>query len=359
MSGYFKNLKVVELAGVLAGPAVGTFFAELGADVLKVENKRVGGDVTRGWRVNGESKSGPSAYYSSVNYRKKVFSCDLTTKADLKELKNHIQNADMVVSNYLPRVAKKFQLDYDSIKTLNPQIIFLEVKGYEKEGRPAFDVVLQAETGWISMTGTNKDHPAKLPVALIDVLAGHQLKEAALLALLHRERTGEGSYSVCTLEKASLSALANQASNYLMAGKVAEPIGTAHPNIAPYGDWFESKDGFRFVLAIGSDAHFQKITEIIEETALSDDERFRTNSSRVMNRTALIEQLQAAFAMQNFGSLSAKMKDLGVPFGEIKSLDRVLEGQVARECVLSQMIEEKETYRMASVAFKSSFLDSI
>ncbi len=343
------------MASVLAGPAAGTFFAELGAEVIKVENKRTHGDVTRGWRVSGEDESGTSAYYASVNFGKKILMVDLTDESDLKKLMVLVKEADLIISNYLPRVAKKFKLDYGSIKSQNANVIFLDLKGYENQERPAYDVVLQAETGWISMTGTDSDHPAKLPVALIDVLAGHQLKEAALLALLHRERTGEGSYSICSLEASSLAALANQASNYLMAGKVAKPIGTAHPNIAPYGDWFETKDGVRFVLAIGSEKHFAQLTEILNLSDLTADARFNTNSARVQNRLALNEILKRAIVRFDFADLSKKMNQKGIPFGEIKKLDAVLDGETARQMKLEENQEGTSTTRLSGIAFKTSF----
>lgn len=355
MSDFFKGLKVVELASVLAGPAAGTFFAELGAEVVKVENKKAGGDVTRGWRVPGEKSSGPSAYYASVNYGKKVLMSDLADERDAHQVRILIENADVVISNYLPRVAKKFRLDYPSVKKSNPKVIFLELKGYENEDRPAYDVVLQAETGWISMTGTDANNPAKLPVALIDVLAGHQLKEAALLSLLHKEKTGEGSYSVCSLESSSLAALANQASNYLMAGKVAKPIGTTHPNIAPYGDWYETQDSVRFVLAIGSEQHFSQLIEVLNLNELSTDERFNTNTSRVKNRRELNAFLKQSIAERTFAELAHKMSNAGIPFGEIKNLDGVLDGATAQEMKLDETQEGTETTRLSGIAFKTSF----
>jgi len=345
----------VELASVLAGPAAGTFFAELGAEVIKVENKLTRGDVTRGWRVAGESERGISAYYASVNYGKKVVMADLSDVKDLNKVIDIIREADLVISNYQPRVAKKFKLDYESVKNLNKKVIYLDLKGYENDDRPAYDVVLQAETGWISMTGTNEENPAKIPVALIDVLAGHQLKEAALLALIHRERTGEGSYAICSLEASSLAALANQASNYLMAGKVARPMGTAHPNIAPYGDWFETKDARRFVLAVGSEKHFQNLAELLGHEQLKTDNRFDSNSSRVENREALISILRELIKEWEFEHLSRKLNQAGIPFGEIKKLDTVLEGQTSQEMILREKQEGEDTERLSGIAFKTSF----
>ncbi|MCH2214853.1 MAG: CoA transferase [Flavobacteriales bacterium] len=355
MRDFFNGLKVVELASVLAGPAVGSFFAELGASVTKVENKRSGGDVTRGWRVQGEPTEELSAYYSSVNYGKESVMLDLTNEHDLSEMETLVKDADIVVSNYLPRVAEKFAVDYDSIKKENPSVIYLDLVGYEKESRPAYDVVLQAETGWISMTGTDANNPAKLPVALIDILAGHQLKEAALLALLHREKAGEGSYTRCSLEASSLSALANQASNYLMVDKVAKPIGTAHPNIAPYGDWFETQDGTRFVLAVGSENHFLELALAFEAKHLVENSKYSSNRLRVENRAALINDLAKIFKHLSFKEIERKMRDRGIPFGEIKSLDKVLSEQTARNFILEETQEGTKTKRLSAIAFKTSF----
>src|SRR5690606_32887278 len=202
MSNFFKELKIIELAGVLAGPGVGLFFAELGARVLKVENKNVGGDATRTWRLAGETPNGPSAYFSSVNYKKEYLFLDLTSAADREKLLGEIASADIVISNYSSRVAQKLSMDYPSLRAVNQELIYLQLDGFANSNRPAYDVVLQAETGWISMTG-HPENPSKLPVALIDVLAGHQLKEGALLALIHRMKTGEGSLVHCNLEQAS------------------------------------------------------------------------------------------------------------------------------------------------------------
>ena len=147
------------------------------------------------------------------------------------------------------------------------------------------------------MTGTDATKPAKLPVALIDVIAGHQMKEAALLAIIHRMRTGEGSHVKCSLEQASLTALANQATNYLMEGAVSQPIGTLHPNIAPYGDWFTTADGKRVVLAVGSDAQFVAFCGSCGLEGLPADDRFTTNAARVVNRPALAAFIEPAIAL--------------------------------------------------------------
>ncbi len=354
-SKFFEGLKVVELASVLAGPSVGMFFAELGATVVKVENATRNGDVTRNWRTSNETQSGPSAYFSSINYKKLYLSLDLNDATDKQRLCVHIEEADIVISNYQARVAQKLNLNYDQIKLRNPEIIFLQLEGFSGNERPAFDVVLQAETGWISMTG-NKGSPAKMPVALIDVLAGHQLKEATLLALIKKMRTGKGSFVKCNLEKASLSALSNQATNYLMNGELAARIGTKHPNIAPYGDYFQCRDQVSFVLAIGSESQFTKLLELLNIKDVNQA-LFSNNVERLKNRDALNAMLQKAFSHHGSDALFTQFVREGIPYGEIKKMDKVMASQAAQEMKRTETIEGRETTRLSSIAFPTSFLN--
>ena len=337
---------MVELASVLAGPAAGMFFAELGAQVIKVENKKNGGDVTRNWRIPGETTKGPSAYFSSINYGKENLLLDLTESADREICHQLIAEADIVISNYGSDIAEKLSVDFEKVKHLNPKIIFIQLNGFFNSNRPAYDVVLQAETGWISMTGT-PSNPAKLPVALIDILAGHQLKEAALLGLIHKLRTGNGSYFQVNLEQVSLSSLANQATNFLMNQSVAKPIGTRHPNIAPYGDWFETHDEIRFVLAIGSEKQFSNFCEIIGLEKMAD---FNSNTERLKNREKLNEHIQKRVTKWNFKELSEGMDAASIPYGKIKSLDEVLNSEGAIDLLRLEVQEGRETKRLSGNA---------
>lgn len=353
---FFKDLIVVELASVLAGPSVGMFFAELGAKVYKIENSKTGGDVTRKWTSRSETEL-PSAYYASINYLKETILLDLTLAKEYNKLCQLIKSADIVISNYQPSVAKKLKLEYNDIRTIKDDIILLALDGFSESVRPAFDVVLQAETGWISMTG-NGDKPAKLPVALIDVIAGHQLKEAALMAIIHKLKTGEGSYVKCNLEKSSLSALANQATNYLMNGEIAKPIGTHHPNIAPYGDCYSAADGIQFVLAIGSDAQFEALWNILD---LRDEVKvnwFQSNNDRLKNRVSLNENLQSAISKHQSRILFKAFESRKVPYGKIKNLGEVLESETAKSMTLEENQEGRNTSRLSSIAFTASFFDN-
>src|SRR5690606_7787629 len=179
-----NDLKILDFSSVLAGPAVGTFFAELGAEVIKIENKTAGGDVTRQWKLENENpESTVSAYFSSVNYGKKYRQLDVFDAADFKELENLIADCDVFITNYKSSSLEKMGLDNAAISKKFPEIIYGQITGFESEStRAAYDVVIQAETGFMAMNGTPENAPLKMPVAFMDLLAAHQLKEGLLLA---------------------------------------------------------------------------------------------------------------------------------------------------------------------------------
>jgi crotonobetainyl-CoA:carnitine CoA-transferase CaiB-like acyl-CoA transferase len=358
MTTFFSGIKVIELASVLAGPSVGMFFAELGAKVIKIENKAAGGDATRGWRLPGENAAGPSAYFCAVNYGKEHIHLDLRRADDRALLYREVADADIVLGNYLEETSLKLGVDFETLKAHKPDLIFIQLDGFEHSTRLAYDVVLQAETGWISMTGSQSEAPAKLPVALIDILAGHQMKEAALLALLKHARTGQGSMVRCSLEKSSLAALANQASNYLMSNHVAKPMGTQHPNIAPYGDWYFSADGKKLVLAVGTDAQFEKLCDVLDVAVLAKQANFSSNVRRVANRNLLNAALGEAIASFTLADLEADFAQAGIPFGVVRQLDEVLTTATAKSMLLESEMEGHPTRRLSSIAFNAAFLDA-
>jgi crotonobetainyl-CoA:carnitine CoA-transferase CaiB-like acyl-CoA transferase len=343
----FEDLVVVELAAVLAGPQVGQFFAELGARVIKVENRRTGGDVTRGWKGPREAGDTPtSAYYHATNYGKESYLRDLRDPADRAWLDNWLQRADIVISNFRPAAARKLGLAWEQLRTDYPRLIYAELGGFGPgEERPAFDIVLQAETGWLSMTGTSEGAPARLPVALIDILAAHQLKEGLLVALLQRQRTGRGCRIYTDLYAASLASLANQATNYLIGNTVPTRRGTEHPNIAPYGDVFRTADGREIVPAIGTEAHFRAFCKLLGYPEWATDERFADNAQRVRHRPALNTLLAPAIAGWSSAELLAAADRDGIPLGLVRPLDEVLNSERARTLWLSRTDESGRTVR--------------
>lgn len=350
---FFKDLKVLELASVLAGPAVGLFFAELGAEVIKIENKTTGGDVTRTWKVPEENPSSDySAYYCSVNWGKKVHFLDLQQTADQAIVHQIVKEVDIVISNFRPDSAQKMRMDYGFLKTLNPKLIYGQITGFgENDDTVAFDVVLQAEAGFLYMTGEPGREPVKMPVALIDLLAAHQLKEGILLALLHLYKTGEGSYITVSLFESAIASLANQATNWLMAGHIPQRLGMQHPNIAPYGDILYTKDGKAIVLAIGTERQFQMLCKVLK---LHPDERFTSNANRVKNRNALIEFLKPAFLKYDRDDLLEQFHSAGVPAAGIRTMPEVFEHPLTKSMILEeQMPDGRQSKRVRTVVFRN------
>ncbi len=354
MQAIFKDLKVVELASVLAGPAVGIFFSELGADVIKIENKQTGGDVTRTWRLPKEDKQAPvSAYYCAINYNKEVLMLNLKEEEDLQKVYKFVKEADIVIANYKSASAKKMKVDYDSLKALNPELIYANISGFgDDSSRVAFDVVLQAESGFMYMNGQPESPPTKMPVALIDILAAHQLKEAILVALIQRMKTGKGSYVSASLFDSAVASLANQATNWLMGQHIPQRMGSLHPNIAPYGEVFTSKDGKLLILAIGNDKQFAGLCKCLGRVELLDDERFASNVLRVQHREVLADLLKSAFAEWESVALLEKCHQSQVPIGQVRNMQEVFELQAAKELLLNEKVDGIETTRVKTAAFK-------
>lgn len=349
-----SNLTVIELASVLAGPDVGMFFSELGAKVIKVENILTNGDVTRSWKLASEPKETKvSAYFSSVNWNKTYIQLNLTKEDDKSKVYDLIKSADVVIANFKPGDDVKLGMDYKTFKEIKPNIIYGEINGYGSNNkRAAYDVVLQAETGFMSMNGSPESGPIKMPIALIDVLAAHQLKEGLLLALLKKEKTGNGSKVEVSLYDSAVSSLKNQATNWLMNNFIPQPIGSLHPNIAPYGETFKTKDDKEIVLAIGNNDHFYKLLETIEANKLISDSKFKSNQLRVVNRVLLKEELTPYFKMRNRNELMDKFLAINIPVGAINNLEDVFENEAAKDLVLYENIEGIETKRVKTAVFK-------
>jgi crotonobetainyl-CoA:carnitine CoA-transferase CaiB-like acyl-CoA transferase len=331
----FKGLKVIELASVLAGPSVGQFFAELGAEVIKVENPKAGGDVTRSWKTSGEKTDDRSAYFCSVNWGKKSVGLDLNTEDGQQKIRLLLKTADLVITSYKPGDAKKLNVDYQTLSDLNPRLIYSAITGYGSDNpRVGYDAVIQAEAGFMFMNGEPGGASLKMPVALIDILAAHQLKEAILLALIQRERNGKGDFVEVSLLQTAISSLANQATNWLMTGKLPQKQGSAHPNIAPYGDVFKTADGAEIILAIGSDPQFQNLCALLTLHELTNDERYSTNRARVVNRPSLNLQLQKRIGLFSSPELMQRIGDAKIPAGVIRNLREVFVMEEALELVM-------------------------
>lgn len=353
MKELFKDLKIVELASVLAGPAVGQFFAELGSTVVKIENKKTGGDVTRKWRLPQEDKTkAESAYFHSVNWGKESIFLDLKVKADHELAMDYIKSADIVIANFKMGSAKTLGMDYDTLSALNPKLIYANLTAYgENDPSPGFDVLLQAETGFLYMNGAPDQPPVKMPVALIDLLAAHQIKEAILIALWQREKTRRGDFITVSLVEAAIASLANQASNWLNEGYIPQRMGTQHPNIAPYGEIFTTKDQKEIILAIGTEKQFVELCVCLEASELAKDQRFLTNAQRVVHRNALQNALRPLFLKFHQLTLLTRFHVAKVPAGVIRNMQEVFELPIAQGMVLTEEKNGTVSKRVRTVGF--------
>lgn len=349
----FEDLIVIDCSTVLAGPSVGTFFAELDATVIKIENPAIP-DVTRSWKLASEDKNTPvSAYFSSVNYRKQYLKLDFKDESQRNRLIEQIKTADIFLSNFKKGDAEKFGLSDEYLQSINPRLIIGKISGFGSESdRVAYDLILQAETGFMSMNGTLESGPVKMPVAMIDVLAAHQLKEGILTALLKRTLTQKGSVVSVSLYDAAISSLANQASNYLMEGHIPQRIGSLHPNIAPYGEIFSTNDGKLVTFAIGSNKHFQLLCDFLGLSDLASDTRFSENVARVKNRTELREIIQEIVSHCNANEILEFMHRYFVPAGLIRNLEEVFKETASQRLVRNELIENVQTKRVSQIAFQ-------
>ncbi|MEY3682928.1 MAG: hypothetical protein RLZZ289_1463, partial [Bacteroidota bacterium] len=249
----------------------------------------------------------------------------------------------------------KLKLDPNTLWKYQPQLIIGKITGFGSENdRIAYDLILQAETGFMSMNGTPESGPTKMPVALIDVLAAHQLKEGLLLALLQREKAPKGQVVSVSLYDAAISSLANQASNYLMAQHVAQPIGSLHPNIAPYGEIFKTLDQKDITFAIGSHAHFEKLCQVLNLSAVLENPLYKENQLRVKNRFLLAKEIQNAVQERAAEELFNKLVAIGVPVAIIKNMAEVFNDSAAQALVRAEATQGQITKRVTQLAFQIS-----
>ncbi len=351
MNKPFSDLKVIELAGVLAGPSAGLFFAELGATVIKIENPKTGGDVTRSWKLQSENKEDKtSAYFWSINAGKDILFLDLSINKDLESFYDLIKSADILITNYKLGDDIKLKVDYQTLKDLNPTLIYASINGFGNDNpRTAYDLILQAESGFMFMNGEKNAAPLKMPVALIDILAGHQLKEAILIALLNKYKTNKGSYLTVSLFDTAVASLANQATNWLIAHHLPAAQGSLHPNIAPYGEIFTTKDHHQITFAIGSDKQFKQLCDILNIEITSS---YQSNQLRITNRQTLFEVLNKRIQTFNFDILFNECLKHDVPIGKIRNLKEVFELPEAKSLINSLHYENTIVNSVKSISFK-------
>src|SRR5688572_29543450 len=356
----FAGLLVLELASVLAGPSVGQFFAELGADVLKIENTSTEGDVTRKWKSSLEDpETDISAYFSCANWGKRSVALDLKNPEALNFLHQLVQKTDIVIASYKPGDAEKLRVDYKTLSKLNPKLLYGHITGYGADNaRAGYDAVIQAESGLMYINGQPESEPTKMPIAFVDILAAHQLKEGLLTALYLRERSGIGRLVEISLLDAALTSLANQGTNYLVAGFDPQRAGSEHPNIVPYGTIFTTTDQKQLILAIGDDRQFRNLCTVLGKPQIADDPLFSRNSARVKNRIVLNEKLKQLISGHTLEHLLAALERCFVPAGSVKSVSEALSGDAAKNLQLNSEKNQEPLLGLKTVAFKLQNLEN-
>ncbi|WP_372598613.1 CaiB/BaiF CoA transferase family protein [Amphritea sp.] len=330
MAGALSHIKVLDLSRILAGPWAGQMLADFGAEVIKVERPGCGDD-TRGWGPpfvkDQDGNPTDAAYFHAANRGKHSIAIDMTTPEGQALIKRLAAEVDVVIENYKVGGLKKYGLDYDSLKAVNPALIYCSVTGFGQDGpyaeRAGYDFMIQAMGGLMSVTGDADGQPMKVGVALVDVMTGLYACNAIQAALLHRNESGIGQYIDMALLDVQVATLANQAMNYLVGGKPPVRLGNAHPNIVPY-EAFPTADG-HIILAVGNDTQFARFCALAGAPELADNPAFVTNALRVENRSALTP-LVAELMRSN--SSDWWLENLGlqrVPCGPINSLDKVFD----------------------------------
>ena len=319
------GLKVLELARILAGPWVGQLLADLGADVVKVERPGAGDD-TRGWGppfiegAEGEDLS--AAYFHSCNRGKRSIAADFETPEGQELVRRLSMHADIVIENFKVGGLRKYGLDYESLKAVNPRLVYCSITGFGEDGpyasRAGYDFMIQGLGGIMDLTGDPQGEPQKIGVAYVDIFTGVYSVVGILAALRQRDQTGEGAHLDMALLDVQTSVLANQAMNYLASGQAPRRMGNAHPNIVPY-QVFPVADG-HVIVAVGNDGQFARFVSVLERPELANDERFRTNAGRVGHRTELVPLLTELTLTFTREDLLAALEGQGVPAGPINTV---------------------------------------
>ncbi|MBT9371057.1 CaiB/BaiF CoA-transferase family protein [Rhizobium sp. CSW-27] len=319
------GIRVIELARVLAGPWAGQMLADLGADVIKVENPH-GGDDTRAWGPpfvegkDGENLS--AAYYHSTNRGKRSIAVDFSTPEGQDIVRRLVVDADVVIENFKLGGLKKYGLDYESLKAINPRLVYCSITGFGQNGPYAslagYDYIVQGMSGFMSVTGAPDGEPMKAGVAIADIFTGIYAVTAIQAALIHAMRTGEGQQVDMALLDVMSAVLANQNMNYLISGQAPVRLGNAHPNISPY-EVVPTADG-HLILAVGNDGQFRRLAAILGIEALADDERYATNKARVAHRDAVRAAVTAQTVKWTKADLLAACGTNAVPAGPINSI---------------------------------------
>jgi crotonobetainyl-CoA:carnitine CoA-transferase CaiB-like acyl-CoA transferase len=332
--GPLASVVVLDLTRVLAGPWCTQILADLGAEVIKIERPG-SGDDTRDWGppflTGPDGERGDSAYYLACNRNKRSIALDISKPLGQRAVRELAGKAAVLVENHKVDGLKRYGLDYASLSSINPGLVYCSITGFGQTGpyrhRPGYDFIIQGLGGLMSVTGERDDLPGggpqKVGVAVSDLMTGMYASTAILAALLHRRETGRGQHIDAALLDTQLAMLANLNMNYLVSGKVPGRMGNAHQNIVPY-QTFKTSDGY-IILTAGNDSQFASFCRVAGAPELAADPRFRRNSDRVANRAVVVPILERVIAGRPSTWWLSELEAAGVPAGPINGLDQVFE----------------------------------
>lgn len=317
-----EGIRVLDLSRVLAGPYCTMMLADYGANVIKIEPPKVGDDS----RAFGPFVGKESAYFMSLNRNKRSMVLNFKLQEDCDLFKEMVKQADVVVENYRPGTMEKFGLGYEELKKINPKIVYAACSGFGHTGpyvrKPAYDIIVQAMGGIMSVTGPEGGEPTRVGASVGDIIAGLFSAIGVMMALYHRQCTGEGQKVDVAMLDCQVAVLENAISRYLVNGEVPKPIGNRHPSITPFSA-YTAKDG-HIIVGAGNDRLWDKLCNLIERTDLLTDERFATNLERTQNVNELKVILDDVFKAKTIDQWMESLDAAGVPCAPINTVDKVI-----------------------------------
>ncbi len=332
-----KGIRVLDLGHVLAMPTCTMQLADLGAEVIKIERPGIGDDS----RYFGPFKNKESAYFISINRNKKSITLDLKKDQGKKIFKDLVKISDVVTENYRPNTMQKLGLSYETLKAINPQIIYASICGFGHKtvypGRPGYDVIAQATGGIIAITGQADGPPTRVGSSIGDIFSGSFATIGILAALRVKEKTGLGQQVDIAMMDAVVSVLENAVVRYTVTGEIPQRTGSAHPSIAPF-DVFEAQDGW-FVIGVGNDMLWERFCKAINKTDLLNDSRFTTNPKRSENYKELKPIITEWSKEKTVEEILNILINAGVPVGEVNTIDKIVDDPNIK---LREMIVEVE-----------------
>jgi crotonobetainyl-CoA:carnitine CoA-transferase CaiB-like acyl-CoA transferase len=368
MAGPLSHVRVLDLSRIMAGPWAGQILADLGADVIKVERPGTGDD-TRSWgppflKDAARQPTGEAGYYLSVNRGKRSITLELDKPEGQAVVRELAARSDIVLENFKAGTLKRFGLDYQSLKAINPKIIYCSITGFGQTGpkrdAAAYDFMIQAMGGLMSITGERDGMPGagpqKVGVPIVDLMTGMYAAVGVLAALARRDATGQGDHIDLAMLDVQAAFLANQAMNWLVSGNAPKRGGNRHPNIQPQ-DVFPCADGF-IALAVGNDGQFARLAAVLGQPEWASDARFATNPQRVRNHAELDPLLRAQFQRRKRADLTAALEAQGVPCSPINTVPEVFADPQIQHRRMLRDLPHPKAGRVPQVVCPLNFADA-